>query len=98
LVEAFVRGVQKLGALPYKGDVMDTKINIAAIVPQVYEVAGEVLAFVISFENSDFGNGAVSLRVGLVRIWCDNLHIFEESLRQILRRLTSIARASPNGT
>jgi hypothetical protein len=83
LVEAFVSGVQKLGALPYKGDVMDTKINIAAIVPDVYEVAGEVLAFVISFENSDFGNGAVSLRVGLVRIWCDNLHIFEESLRQI---------------
>jgi hypothetical protein len=83
LVEAFVSGVQKLGALPYKGDVMDTKINIAAIVPEVYEVAGEVLAFVISFENSDFGNGAVSLRVGLVRIWCDNLHIFEESLRQI---------------
>jgi hypothetical protein len=83
LVEAFITGVQKLGALPYKGDIMDTKINIAAIVPDVYEVAGEVLAFVMNFENSDFGNGAVSVRCGLVRIWCDNLHVFEETLRQI---------------
>jgi hypothetical protein len=83
LVEAFAVGVQKLGALTYKGSVMDTKINVAAIMPDVYEVAGEVLAFVMSFENSDFGNGAVSLRSGLVRIWCDNLHVFEETLRQI---------------
>jgi hypothetical protein len=83
LVEAFVAGVQKLGALPYKGYVGDTKIAIDAIVPDVYEIAGEVLAFVMHFENSDFGNGAVSLRVGLVRILCDNLHIFEENLRQI---------------
>jgi hypothetical protein len=83
LVEAFASGVQKLGALPYKGTVMDTKIQLAAIVPDVYEVAGEVLAFVMNFENSDFGNGAVSIRCGLVRIWCDNLHVFEETMRQI---------------
>ena len=83
LVEAFATRVMKMGAVPYKGIVTDTKISIDAIIPDVYEVAGDVLAFVVHFENSDFGNGAVSVRFGLVRIWCDNLAVFEETLRQI---------------
>jgi len=33
--------------------------------------------------NSDFGNGALSLRVGALRIWCDNLAIFTEDMRQV---------------
>jgi hypothetical protein len=75
IIEAFVTGVQRLGALPYKGIVTDTKVAIQAILPDVFEtvIPGEVLAFVLSLENSDFGNGALSLRVGALRIWCDNL-------------------------
>jgi hypothetical protein len=46
-------------------------------------IPGEVIAFVLSLENSDFGNGALSLRVGALRIWCDNLAIFTEDMRQI---------------
>ena len=83
--EAFVTGVQRLGALPYKGIVTDTKVAIQAILPDVFDtvIPGEVLAFVLSLENSDFGNGALSLRVGALRIWCDNLAIFTEDMRQI---------------
>lgn len=84
IVEAFVSGVRRLGALPYKGIVTDTKIAIQAILPDVFDVIpGEVIAFVLSLENSDFGNGALSLRIGALRIWCDNLAVFEENMRQI---------------
>ena len=84
IVEAFVTGVQRLGALPYKGVITDTKLAIQAILPDVFDVIpGEVIAFVLSLENSDFGNGALSLRVGALRIWCDNLAVFEENMRQI---------------
>jgi hypothetical protein len=84
IIEAFVTGVQRLGALPYKGIVSDTKVAIQAILPDVFEaIPGEVIAFVLSLENSDFGNGALSLRVGALRIWCDNLAVFEENMRQI---------------
>jgi len=77
--------VQRLGALPYKGIVTDTKVAIQAILTDVFDavIPGEVLAFVLSLENSDFGNGALSLRVGALRIWCDNLAIFAEDMRQI---------------
>jgi hypothetical protein len=85
IIEAFVAGVQRLGALPYKGYAMDTKVCVEAIIPEVFTdvIPGEVLAFVMSLENSDFGNGAVSLRAGLLRIACDNLAIFSEAMRQI---------------
>ena len=84
IIEAFVTGVQQLGAMPYKGIVTDTKVAIQAILPDVFDVIpGEVIAFVLSLENSDFGNGALSLRVGALRIWCDNLAVFEENMRQI---------------
>jgi hypothetical protein len=84
IIEAFVTGVQRLGALPYKGIATDTKVCIQAILPDVFDaIPGEVIAFVLSLENSDFGNGALSLRVGALRIWCDNLAVFEENMRQI---------------
>jgi hypothetical protein len=84
LIEAFVTGVQRLGALPYKGIVTDTRVAIQAILPDVFdEIPGEVIAFVLSLENSDFGNGALSLRVGALRILCDNLAVFDENMRQI---------------
>jgi hypothetical protein len=84
IVEAFATAVQKKGAMPYNGYVTDTKIAIQAIMPEVYEpVPGELVAYGISLENSDFGNGALSLRAYLLRIWCSNLAITEEEMRQI---------------
>ena len=64
LVEASAMAVQEKGALPYEGYVTDTKIAIQAIMPAVYEpVLGEVVAYGLSLENSDFGNGALSVRL-----------------------------------
>ena len=52
--------------------------------PEVYEpVPGEVVAYGLSLENSDFGNGALSVRAYLLRIWCTNLAITQEEMRQV---------------
>jgi hypothetical protein len=84
IVEAFASAVQDRGAMPYNGVVTDTKIAIQAIMPEVYEpIPGELVAYGLSLENSDFGNGALSLRAYLLRIWCTNLAITEETMRQI---------------
>ena len=84
IVEAFASAVQEKGAMPYNGVVTDTKIAIQAIMPEIYEpIPGEVVAYGLSLENSDFGNGALSLRAYLLRIWCTNLAITEETMRQI---------------
>lgn len=84
IVEAFASAVNEKGAMPYAGVVTDTKIAIQAIMPEVYEpIPGELVAYGLSLENSDFGNGALSLRAYLLRIWCTNLAITEETMRQI---------------
>ena len=84
IVEAFASAVQEKGAMPYNGVVTDTKIAIQAIMPEVYEpIPGELVAYGLSLENSDFGNGALSLRAYLLRIWCTNLAITEETMRQV---------------
>jgi len=84
IVEAFASAVQEKGAMPYAGVVTDTKIAIQAIMPTIYEpIPGELVAYGLSLENSDFGNGALSLRAYLLRIWCTNLAITEETMRQV---------------
>lgn len=84
IVEAFATEVQRKGALPYDGYVTDTKVALQAIMPEVYEpIPGELVAYGLSLENSDFGNGALSIRAYLLRIWCSNLAITQEEMRQV---------------
>lgn len=84
IIEAFVTAVQQKGALPYNGYVTDTKVALQAIMPEVYEpIPGEMVAYGLSLENSDFGNGALSIRAYLLRIWCSNLAITQEEMRQV---------------
>jgi hypothetical protein len=84
IIEAFATAVQQKGALPYDGHVTDTKVALQAIMPEVYEpIPGEMMAYGLSLENSDFGNGALSVRAYLLRIWCSNLAITQEEMRQV---------------
>jgi hypothetical protein len=84
LLEAFVAAAQSVGALPVEGYALDTKVALKALLPIVFEpVANEVIAFGIVWENSDFGNGAHSVRVFILRLWCTNFAIMCEVLRQI---------------
>jgi hypothetical protein len=84
IVEAFATEVQQLGAMPYAGHVTDTKIALQAIMPEIYEpITGELVAYGMSLENSDYGNGALTLTDYILRIWCDNLAISVSNLRQV---------------
>lgn len=84
LVDAFARSCTKVGALPYKGYVTDTKIGLQAIIPKVYEpIPDEVMAYGVNFENSDFGNGALNVSFFLLRLVCLNGMIGETSMRQV---------------
>ena len=84
IIEAFATAVRQKGALPYDGYVTDTKVALQAIMPEVYEpIPGEMVAYGLSLENSDFGNGVLSVRAYLLRIWCSNLAITQEEMRQV---------------
>jgi hypothetical protein len=84
LVAAFFEEAQSKGLLPYQGYVTDTKIEVHCIMPEVFEpYPGEVIAFGTAFSNSDYGNGAASLRDYVLRIWCANLAVFEEAMRHV---------------
>ncbi len=84
IVDSFAKACGVVGALPVEGYRTDVKIAIKAILPVVYEpVPNEVMAFGIVLENSDFGAGALSLRVFALRLWCSNFAITDESLREV---------------
>jgi hypothetical protein len=84
IVEAFATACQTIGAVPVEGYAMETKIAIKAMLPYVFEpVPNEVMAFGICLGNSDYGDGALSLRGFVLRLWCTNFAITEECLRQV---------------
>lgn len=84
VVDAFAIACQELGAVAVDGYALDTKIAIKAIIPQIFEpVPGEVMAFGIMLENSEFGHGPLALRTFCLRLWCTNYSIRDENLRRV---------------
>ena len=84
IVEQFVGAVSKFGAIPLDGFALETKIAVKAVLPMVFEpVPNEVMIFGVALENSDFGNGALSLRTFVERLWCTNRAISSEDLKKI---------------
>ena len=84
IVDEFIQAAMSFGAIPLDGFALQTKIAIKAVLPMVFEpVPHEVLIFGVALENSDFGNGALSLRTFMERLWCTNRAISSEDLRKI---------------
>jgi len=84
LIEAFAEVVQEVGAIPYEGYVSDTKIGLQAIIPKIYEpIKDEIMAYGVSFENSDFGNGALNVAVFLLRLQSMAGMIGPDKLRRV---------------
>lgn len=84
IVDAFAKGCEKIGAVPVEGLGGDTRVAIKALLPMVFEpFPDEIIAIGIVLSNSDFGNGALSLRAFILRLACINGVIREEVLRQI---------------
>jgi hypothetical protein len=84
ILDSFIAAVQKQGGVPIEGYAMETKIAMKAALPLVFEpVPNEVMIFGAVLENSDFGNGALSLRTFVERLWCTNRAIANEDLRKV---------------
>lgn len=84
IVDQFIAAVQAFGGIPLDGFALETRIAIKAVLPMVFEpVPNEVLIFGVALENSDFGNGALSLRTFIERLACTNRMISNEDLRKI---------------
>ncbi len=84
IVEAFAQEAAALGAVPIEGYALDTKVALKALLPTIYEpVENEIMAFGMVLQNSDFGHGALSLRLFMMRLWCTNYAIAEERLRKV---------------
>jgi len=83
-IESFVKACSDVDALPYQGYTSDTKVSIQAIIPKVYEpVKNEYMAYGVTFENSDFGNGAMQVQFFILRLQCLNGMIGESNMRQV---------------
>lgn len=84
IVDAFMGACQRLGLVPIEGHALDTKVAITAVLPMVFEpIPNEVMAVGYTLSNSDFGDGALSLRGFLRRLWCTNDATMDEALRQV---------------
>jgi len=84
IIDAFCKAANTVGALPIEGYALETRVAIKAIIPTVFEpVPNEVMAFGVILSNSDFGDGALSLRAFMLRLWCTNYAITDEALRQV---------------
>ena len=59
VVDAFCQACGAIGAVPFDGFAIDTRVSVRAIVPHVYEpLPGEALVFGMSLQTSDFGAGS----------------------------------------
>jgi hypothetical protein len=84
IMDNFLGAVMKFGAVPVQGTVTETKVSLKVVLPYIFEpIPNEVMLFGAEYENSDFGNGALSINTFVDRLWCTNFARSESLLRQI---------------
>jgi len=84
LLEAFVGAIKRFGARPVDGFALQTKMNVRAILPYVFEpFPGEIMAFGAQLTDSDFGDSKLAMSGFVLRMWCTNLATTEDVLSQV---------------
>ena len=84
LLEAFVGAISRFGARPVDGFALQTKMNVRAILPMVFEpFQGEIMAFGAQLSDSDFGDGKLTVSGFVLRMFCTNLATTEDVLSQV---------------
>jgi hypothetical protein len=84
LVEAFATACQDVGAIPIQGFGTDTKVQLKAMLPTIFEPApNEVVAFYVVWQNSDYGDGAHQICSGMLRLWCTNYAVMDTTIRNV---------------
>lgn len=84
IMETFLGGVVRHGAVPHDALVSDTKIRARVVLPTLFEPAkNEVMLYGLELGNSDFGDGKLLLRSFVNRMWCTNLATMDDFLSQV---------------
>jgi len=87
IFESFIQATQEFGCLPTDGRSLDTKSTLTMSLPHVFEpIPNEPLGMVLfgaTLSNSDYGDGALSLKFAMLRIWCTNMCMRDEVIRKI---------------
>ena len=83
-LDALIGVAQQNGAVVSDAVVSEVRASVRIILPRVVEIApGEYVVMGLSWANSDYGRGAQSLAMFLLRLWCLNGAMLEQSLRQV---------------
>jgi hypothetical protein len=84
VLEAFADAAMRFDAVPVDSYASDTRWYLKMMLPHVFEpVPNEVMTFGVTLQNSDYGDGALSLKVFSMRLWCTNYCIRDETLRKV---------------
>jgi hypothetical protein len=84
LIDTATRTFMELGIVPVDGVATDTRVMLRALLPIVFEpVPNEIVAYAISWSQSDYGAGAHALQISIMRTWCTNYASMETLLREI---------------
>lgn len=84
LLEAFAGACQNVGAHAVDGTVCDTRIMLKAYLPHIFEpVPNEPMLIGLAWGNSDFGAAAHTLSLTVLRLWCTNKAVMDDSIRNV---------------
>jgi len=83
-LDAFVGAASKVGLVPLEGHNLATRNGLRVLLPKIFEpIPNEVFALGLQWSNSDFGDGGHTVSLFCFRMWCTNLAMGPEALRQV---------------
>lgn len=84
IIEAFLGTIAKYNAVPVTARATDTKYYLKFVLPQIFEpIENELMLFGLQIQNSDYGDGALSLKAFVHRLRCTNLMLTEDGFRKV---------------
>lgn len=84
IFETFLDEGLKNGLVPVDGVNTDSRYHVKMLMERIYEPAPhEVVCFGMSLTTSDYGAAALQMQFFLMRLWCTNFAIGEDSLKRI---------------
>jgi hypothetical protein len=84
MVESFLMECKRFDAVPVEARHLETRVYLKMLLPRIFEpIPNEVLAFGARISTSDFGDGALDVRLFIERVMCSNGAMGEEMFRKI---------------
>ncbi|NUQ73781.1 MAG: hypothetical protein HUU21_09515 [Polyangiaceae bacterium] len=81
---AVAAACKKVGAIAIEGTYSAVQVGLKAYLPIIFEpVENEVMMVGIQWSTSDYGCGANVVCLTVLRLWCTNKAVMEQSLRQV---------------